>query len=108
MPQEDPKELASRIQQWADDWQPTSAIEHELVSRGARLSFLLERLERAETAHLARRARMGTAPLSGASAKRIEQVAELARKLLYHQGERFAMQAGPPWPDNPAAFLRGL
>jgi hypothetical protein len=108
MPQEDPKELAGRVQQWIDDWQPRNAIEHELVSRAARLSFLLERLERADTAHIARRARMGSAPLAGASSKRMEQVAGLARKLLYHQGERFAMQAGPPWPDNPAAFLRGL
>jgi hypothetical protein len=108
MPQEDPQELAGRTQQWVDDWQPRNAIEHELVSRAARLSFLLERLERAETAHLARRARMGSASLAGASSKRMEQVAELARKLLYHQGQRFAMQAGPPWPDNPAAFLRGL
>jgi hypothetical protein len=108
MPQEDPKELAGRIQQWIDDWQPRNAIEEELVSRGARLSFLLQRLERAETAHLARRARSATAALAGASARRIEYVAELARKLLYHQGDRFAMQAGPPWPDNPAAFLRGL
>jgi hypothetical protein len=108
LPQEDPRELAGRIQQWALDWQLENAIELELVSRAARLSFVLERLERAETAHLARRAQIGTAGLAGATSKRMEQVAELARKLLYHQGQRFAMQAGPPWPDNPAAFLRGL
>jgi hypothetical protein len=56
LPQEDPKDLDSRIQQWFDDLQPQNAVEREMVSRAARLSWTLDRAERHETAHLAHRA----------------------------------------------------
>ena len=58
LPHEDPKQLEERIQAWIDDWQPTNAIESELVRRGARLSWMLERGERFEAAHLAHRVRL--------------------------------------------------
>jgi hypothetical protein len=39
----------------------------------------------------------------------MEQVCELGRKLLYNTGKRSSKwNPGPPWDDNPAAFLRGL
>src|SRR5262249_12846474 len=64
LPQEDPKDLASRIQQWLDDLRPRNAAEIDLVSRAARLSFLLDRAERYETAHLSRRVRKAQLKLS--------------------------------------------
>ena len=46
LPQEDPADLEAKIQEWIDDYQPTSAVERELVSRAARLSWTLDRAER--------------------------------------------------------------
>ena len=36
------------------------------------------------------------------------QVCDLGRKLLYNAGPRILPVSGPPWDDNPAAFLCGL
>ena len=58
LPHEDPRQLEERIQVWIDDWQPRNALESELVRRGARLSWMLERGERFEAAHLAHRVRL--------------------------------------------------
>ena len=58
LPHEDPKQLEERIQTWIDDWQPRNALERELVLRAARLSWMLERSERFEAAHLAHRVRL--------------------------------------------------
>ena len=38
----------------------------------------------------------------------VEQVCDLGRKLLYNAGPRILPVSGPPWDDNPAAFLCGL
>jgi hypothetical protein len=50
LPQEELKEPAERIHQWTDDFQPRNAIERDLVARAARLSWVLDRTEGAETA----------------------------------------------------------
>ena len=57
LPQEDPKQLEERIQEWISDVQPRNAIECELVYQAARLSLAIDRGERIETAHLTRRVR---------------------------------------------------
>ena len=56
LPNEDPKLLEERIQSWLDDWQPRDGMEDGLVRRGAKLTWLLERGERYEVAHLVERA----------------------------------------------------
>ena len=38
----------------------------------------------------------------------VEKVCDLGRKLLYNAGPRILPVSGPPWDDNPAAFLCGL
>ena len=38
----------------------------------------------------------------------VERVCDLGRKLLYNAGPRILPVSGPPWDDNPAAFLCGL
>jgi hypothetical protein len=38
----------------------------------------------------------------------MDKVCELGRKLLNDPGTRLRPSSGPPWEDNPAAFLRGL
>src|SRR5690606_15665441 len=97
--------LEARIQEWLDSHQPTTAIERELVTRAARLSWTLDRAERHETALLARRVR--TAMLRS-RAKRIEKVCELGRKLFYNAGKRLLPGSGPAWTDDPSAFVARL
>ena len=58
LPHEDPRQLEERIEAWLGDWEPTNALERELVRRAARLSWLLERGERFEATHLAHRVRL--------------------------------------------------
>ncbi|MDR3622649.1 MAG: hypothetical protein P4L85_25075 [Paludisphaera borealis] len=105
LPQEDPAELASRIQEWVDDYQPTNAIERELVTRAARLSWTLDRAERHETALLARRVRKA---MLRSRAKRVEKVCDLGRKLFYMAGKRLLPGSGPAWTDDPSAFVARL
>ena len=63
LPQEDPAELEAKIQEWLDDHQPTNAVERDLVTRAARLSWTLDRAERYETALLSEAGPKGHAPL---------------------------------------------
>jgi hypothetical protein len=105
LPHEDPRKLAARVEQWCQDLKPQNAVERELVARAARLSWVLERAERYEAAHLARRVRKAQLKLS---ARRMQRVCDLGRKLLYDAGPRILPTSGPPWDDNPAAFLCGL
>jgi hypothetical protein len=105
LPHEDPRELDGRIRQWIDDLEPQNAVERELVGRAARLSWVLERAERYETAHLARRIRKAQL---NRSSRRMQQVCDLGRKLLYNPGPKVLASSRRPWDDNPAAFLRGL
>jgi hypothetical protein len=105
LPQENPKDLDSRIQQWFDELHPNNDVECELVSRAARLSWSLDRAERYETAHLAHRVQKAQLKLSQ---RRMDKVCDLGRKLLYDAGSPALRGKTPLWVDNPAAFLRGL
>ncbi len=105
LPQEDPAELEARIQEWLDDHQPSSAVERDLVTRAARLSWTLDRAERYETALLAKQVRKAMLRSRG---RRTEKVCELGRKLFYMAGKRLLPDSGPAWSDNPAAFVARL
>ena len=51
----------------------------------------------------------GNAALPAPSdAETVAKVCDLGRKLLYNAGPRILPVSGPPWDDNPAAFLCGL
>jgi len=104
-PHEDPAELEARIQTWLDDYQPTSAVERDLVERAAKLSWSLDRIERYEAALLARRVRKA---MVGNQAARAAEVCALARKLFYMCGKRPLPDSGPEWDDNPWAFVAAL
>ncbi|APW60703.1 hypothetical protein [Paludisphaera borealis] len=105
LPHEDPAELEAKIQEWVDDYQPTNAVERELVSRAARISWTLNRAERHETALLARRVRKA---MLRSRAKRTEKVCDLGRKLFYMAGKRLLPTSGPAWADDPSAFVARL
>jgi hypothetical protein len=45
--QEDPRDQAARVRQWTKDMRPRNAVERALVSRAARLSYMLEGADRA-------------------------------------------------------------
>jgi hypothetical protein len=55
LPHEDPRALARRVQEWTEDCQPATAMERDLIACAARLSWVLERAEKAEAAQLAQR-----------------------------------------------------
>ena len=40
--------------------------------------------------------------------RELESVAELGKKLLHNAGPKILAPGGPPWPDHPEVFLRGL
>ena len=52
LPGEDPAALPGRIDAWTADFQPRNQLERDLVERTARLSWKLERVERAHVARL--------------------------------------------------------
>ena len=112
LPQEDPRELEERIQEWLDDWQPRNAEESKLVERGAKLTCLLERGERIEAAHLAKRVRKAMrkiGPTAPVSSRRMKVIAELGRKLFYDYRPLSLDHDSPPkWNDEPAVFIAGL
>jgi len=109
--QEDSRQLEERTDRWTNDLQPRNAIEYDLVILAARLAHAIERGERIETAHLAgpvrEAARQQTQQVS---LRRLEQVQELGRKLLYITGPPTNPNAVPypPFDDDPAVFVRKL
>jgi len=108
LPQEAPKELEDKIQQAITARKPRDPLEHDLVCRAVRLSWAIDRAERAETAHLAHRVRM--AARSGpetVSARELRKVHELGSKLFFKAG------IGPGYSsatadDYPAVIVRRL
>ena len=108
LPQEGPKELEDRTQQAITATKPRNPLEHDLVCRAVRLSWAIDRAERAETAHLAHRVRM--AARSGpetVSARELRKVHELGSKLFFKAG------IGPGYSsatadDYPAVIVRRL
>ncbi|WP_165250282.1 hypothetical protein [Paludisphaera soli] len=105
LPQEDPAELEARIREWVDDHQPANAIERELVTRAARISWALDRAERHEAALLSRRVRMA---MGRRKARLTARACDLGRKLLALAGKRLLPGSGPDWQDDPSAFVAGL
>ncbi len=109
LPHEDPKELDQRIRSWIEDWQPRDDMEAGLVRQAAELSWRIDRAGRFETAHLAHRVRKAQRRAAGApDPRRLEQVADLGRKLFYLVGGRTKLKPGPPWDDYPEVFVRRL
>ncbi|WP_165233080.1 hypothetical protein [Aquisphaera insulae] len=108
LPQEDPKELDRRVREYVHAGKAGNAIERDLLTRAARLSFMLERSDRAEAAYLARLARAALkAEANEPSEERERRVEHLARDLF--------LEAAPGchrnsdiFRDVPAAFLAGL
>src|SRR5271157_5836957 len=109
--QEDPRQLEERTDRWTNDLQPRNAIEYDLVVLAARLAHAIERGERIETAHLAGRVRAAARQQTQqVSPRRLEQVQELGRKLLYVTAPPTNPNAVPypPCDDDPAVFVRKL
>ncbi len=105
LPHEDPAEFDARIQAWVDDLKPSGTVQRDLIERAAKTAWKLDRADRAETARLSLRVRKAQFP----SAEKAEhRVRDLGRKLLYMAGPRLLKGSGPPWDDNPSAFLKGL
>ncbi|WP_165228140.1 hypothetical protein [Aquisphaera insulae] len=108
LPQEDPKELDRRVREYVQAGQAANGIERDLLTRAARLSFMLERSDRAEAAYLAKLARAAVkAEANEPSEERERRVEHLARDLF--------LEAAPGchrnsdiFRDVPAAFLAGL
>ena len=105
LPQENAVELDERIRRWIDDLSPRNDAERELVTLAANLSWELDRARRTETARLANRVLKAQVKTNG---RRMEEVGELGRRLLYNVGAKTLPTSGRPWEDNPAAFLKGL
>ena len=108
LPQEDPKELEDRTQHAITAMKPRNPLELDLVCRAVRLSWALDRAERAETAHLGHQVRM--AARSGpetVSARELKKVHELGSKLFFQA----AIGLGYPestGDDYPAVIVRRL
>ncbi|QEH34011.1 hypothetical protein OJF2_25440 [Aquisphaera giovannonii] len=102
LPGEDPRELERHVRDFVESGKPGSDAERELLERAARLSWTLERFDRAESAHLARavrESRKAVRPREPASSARI---ARLGREL-------FAWERGDAaHADAPAVLLAGL
>ncbi len=81
---EDPNEIRDRVDRYIDDWQPTTDAELDLVCQAARLSMTIERAERMEVAHMAGRIQTAACErLQEVHPRRLEEVQELGRRLLY-------------------------
>ena len=112
LPHEDPRAFADRIATWTEDWQPQSDRETELVCHAAKLSWLIDRAERAETAHLSHQVREAAMRGGQLDADRFEEIDLLGRKLFYDTQprdlERGVYSQPPEWVDQPAVFVRRL
>ncbi len=110
LPQEDPAELEERVQQWLADMQPRTAVERKLVEQAAHLSWDIERAKRIETAHLAGLVREATGKRNQQiSTRRLEEVRELGRKLLYiDPPEDVKVPRTPLWADDPELLVSKL
>ena len=101
LPQEDPKELEDRTQQAITAMKPRNPLELDLVCRAVRLSWVIDRAERAETAHLGHRVRM--AARSGpetVSTRELKKVHELGSTLFFQAG----IGPGYPKPVRPGTI----
>ena len=110
LPQEQPEQDEAEIEYWTSALLPRNAAEGELVVRIARVNQALERGERIETAHLAERVKeAGRERSEQVSVRRLEEVRELGRKLIYVTGPPKELCLWySPFDDDPAIFLQKL
>ena len=110
LPQEDPQQLEERTDRYTNDLQPRNAVEYDLAAQAARLSLAIERAERIETAHLAGRVRKAARERTQkVSRRRLEEVRELGRRLLYIAGpEEVKVARMPLWADDPGLLVSKL
>jgi hypothetical protein len=110
LPQEDPKQLEERTQEWISDVDPQNAIERDLAAQAARLSLAIERAERIEAAHLARRVRKAARERTQELNPRwLEAIQEHGRRLLYIAGpEEVKVERQPLWDNDPRLLVSKL
>ena len=80
LPGEDEGAFQKRVESWKDDLRPRGAVEDFLVERAARISWQLDRVERAHTARLAQRILEGT---EDADHDPRAEAADLGRRLFW-------------------------
>src|SRR5262245_42517817 len=97
LPGEDPEAYRRRIAAWTADFRPRNQAEFFLVEQAARVSWQIERADRAEAARLTEAIQNAAAE----QARRVDaEVAELGRRLLRDQFGPLA--PGPGGDDRPA------
>ena len=99
------RDLFTASEEWFSAIEPTNPGERALLTRVAQLSWEMERASRLETAYLTRRVRRASRVSTD---RQLADVAELGKKLLHNAGPKILAPNGPPWPDYPEVFLRGL
>ena len=107
---EDAKEVKQRVARYLDDWQPRTDAELDLVCQAARLSLAIERAERMEIAHMEGRIRAATKDRSQeVQPRRLEEVQELGRRLLYIAAlDEIKVPRKPLWSDDPRLLVAKL
>ena len=76
LPNEDPQEFQQRMDEWTTDLRPRSKVERNLIERAARMSWQLDRADRAQTARL-------TACVEDVARREHEEVMDLGRRLFW-------------------------
>ena len=107
---EDAKEVQQRVARYLDDWQPRTDAERDLVCQAARLSLAIERAERMEIAHMEGRIRAATKDrIQEVRPRRLEEVQELGRRLLYiAASDEIKVLHKPLWSDDPRLLVAKL
>ncbi|HMF38180.1 MAG TPA: hypothetical protein VKF17_16160 [Isosphaeraceae bacterium] len=110
LPQEDLQQIEERTQEWIDEVQPRNAIERELTGRAARLSLTIDRAERTETAHMTERVRAAARERTQElNPRRLEEIQELGRRLLYITApEEVKVERQPLWDNDPRLLVSQL
>ena len=107
---EDAMEVKQRVARYLDDWQPRTDAELDLVCQAARLSLAIERAERMEIAHMEGRIRAATKDrIQEVQPRRLEEVQELGRRLLYIAAlDEIKVPRKPLWSDDPRLLVAKL
>ena len=107
---EDAKQVKQRVARYLDDWQPRTDAELDLVCQAARLSLAIERAERMEIAHMEGRIRAATKDrIQEVQPRRLEEVQELGRRLLYIAAlDEIKVPRKPLWSDDPRLLVAKL
>ncbi len=105
---EESKQLEERIQNWVGDMQPRDPVEHDLVCRAARLSYLIERGEQLESNHLAHRVKAELSKTEQVSSQRVKKVQDLGLKLLNATRQGNRRRSRPAKNDDPAVLVFSL